>query len=314
MAEKEAPELEWRISSVAMMRAPRRFRVLGEAIDSDVDFRPTIAARTFPPKRRLKGSFAGYAAALEPRFDPNEAEGCFYERDVTPHGRGEVLVIDDARLGRNQTHDFYGGFADVGWFASPERLEHLSAYLIRVADAFGAYYGSCSLNQMATQRIGHLRKNAQTWIGKLLQAGRVVCDPEREILDVHWWNYYGPAFVDRWKDRLDSLGTKRVKTPTGALVIWATETPFVYDPKIRTVGGYPWKRPFYEALGNDAFMWELQRQRGPGEVVPSWNDHHRAAGVDMVSLPSSHAPIAKARILPRVVVLKNAEPMEEPDE
>ena len=314
MADKEAPELEWRISSVAMMRAPGRFRVLGEAIDSDVDFRPTIAARTFPPKRRLKGSFAAYAAALEPRFDANEAEGCFYERDVTPRGSGEVLVIDNARLGRNNAHDIYGGFTDVEWFASSERLERLSAYLIRVADAFGAYYGSCSLNQMATQRISHLRKNAQTWVGKLLRAGRVMCDPEREIRDVHWWNYYGPAYVERWKGRLDSIGTRSLKTPAGAAVIWATETPFVYDPKVRTVGGYAWKHPFYEALGNDAFMWERQRRRAPGEVVPAWNDHYRAAGVDMASLPRSQASVAKARFLPRVVVLKNAEPMEEPDE
>ena len=131
MAEKEAPELEWRISSVAPVRTPGRFRTLAEAIDSDVDFRPTIAARAFPPKRRLKGSFAEYAAALETRFDPAEAEGCFYRRDVIPRGSGDVLVIDNGRLRHNQTHNISGGFEDVEWFASAERLERLSDYLVR---------------------------------------------------------------------------------------------------------------------------------------------------------------------------------------
>ena len=314
MAEKEAPELEWRISSVALVRTPGRFRTLAEAIDSDVDFRPTIAARTFPPKRRLKGSFTEYAAALETRFDPAEAEGCFYRRDVIPRGSGDVLVIDNGRLRHNQTHDIYGGFEDVEWFASAERLERLSDYLVRVADAFGAYYGSCCLNQLQTQRIRHLRKNAPSWVGRLTRVGRVVDDPEREVSDVYWWNYFGPAFVERWGGHLDSFGVRRVKTRAGAIVVWATESPFVFDPKVRTIGGYSWKHPFYKALGGDVFMWEGQRQRAPGEVVPSWIDHHRAAGVDVASLPGPDRPIVKGKFLPRVVVLKDAKPLEEPDE
>ena len=54
------PELEWHIVSVAMLRMPGRLRSIGDAVDSDEDFRPTIAARTFPPRRRLKGAFADW--------------------------------------------------------------------------------------------------------------------------------------------------------------------------------------------------------------------------------------------------------------
>lgn len=83
MAKGEVLELEWRLCSVAMLRAPGRLRAIGDAIDSDPDLRPSIAARSFPPKRRLKGTFTDYAEALETRLNPAEAEGCFFERDIT---------------------------------------------------------------------------------------------------------------------------------------------------------------------------------------------------------------------------------------
>jgi hypothetical protein len=120
---------------------------------------------------------------------------------------------------------------------------------------------------------------------RILRAGRVVDDPSREVRDVYWSNYFGPAYVDRWAGRMESLGVKQFKTAAGGCVVWSTDTPFVHDPKARTLGAYEWKRPFYEALGNDTFMWEGQKQREPGEVVPRWDDHHRAAGVDVALLP-----------------------------
>ena len=307
------PELEWHIVSVAMLRMPGRLRSIGDAVDSDEDFRPTIAARTFPPRRRLKGAFADYLARLEDLFDPAEAEGCFYERDLTPQGNGEMLLVDNGRLRLNRTHYLGGGFVDGDWFDSGERLERMSEYLIRIADAFQALYGYCSVNQLVEQRIRLLKKNAVTSLGRLFGVGRSVEEPSREIPDVYWWNYFGPAFVERWASRLESLGVKQLRTPTGAKVIWATDSPFVYNPRARSLGAYEWKRPFYDALGKDVFMWEGQQQRAPGEVVPNWDDHHRAAGVDVPSLPSPERPVIKSKILPRVVVSKDTPPLEEPD-
>jgi len=308
------PELEWHMVSVAMLRTPGRLRSIGDAVDSDEDFRPTIAARTFPPRRTLKGRFADYAARLEDRFDPAEAEGCFYERDVTPRGIGEILLVDNGRLRHNRTHDLDGSFLEGAWFQSPDRLARLSEYLIRIGDAFQAFYGYCSLNQMVEQRIRLLKKNAVTWLGRLFGVGRSIEQLEREIPDVYWWNYFGPAFVERWGSRLESLGVKQLRTPGGAMVIWATDSPFVYNPGARSLRSYDWKRPFYDALGKDVFMREGQQQRAPGEVVPNWDDHHRAAGVDVASLPSPERPVIKGGILPRIVVLKDQPPFEEPDD
>jgi hypothetical protein len=167
---------------------------------------------------------------------------------------------------------------------------------------------------MLSQRIRFLKKNNVTWFGRMFGLGRLVEDPAREVSDVYWWNYFGPGFVERWADRLESLGVKQVETPAGAVAIWATDSPFVYNPKVRTLGAYPWKRDFYEALGEDVFMWEGQQQRAPGEVVPSWDDHHRVAGVDVASLPGPERPMVRRGLVPRIVVLKDQPHLEEPDD
>ena len=297
---EDVPELEWWIYSVADLHAPGRLRSIGEAIESDPDLRPTIAARTFPPKRRLKGSLADYTAALESRFDPAQAGGWFTERDARPRGPGEVLLRDEGRLWVQLPHTVDGAVLDVDWFESAERLERLSSYLERVADAVEAFYGYCALNLMVLQRVRLLKKNAVTWLGRMGSGvGRVTEDLARELPDVYWWNYFGPAYVERWGARLETLGVKRTKTPGGAMAIWATETPFVFNRNARRLDSYDWKRPFYEALGEDVFMREGQRQREPGEVVPS-------LGRQM--------PPVKTRPLPRVVILKDAAPPDEPDD
>lgn len=314
MPKENPPELEWRVSSVAALREPGRLRAIGEAIDSDPDLRPTIAARSFPPRRRLKGSFADYAAALEARFDPAQAEGCFFERDITPRGYGDLLLVDNGRLRVNRIHEANGLFQDVDWYRADERLQRASDYLTRIADAMSAFHGYCVLNLVSAQRIRFLKKNAVTWFGRLTGVGRVLEDSEREVPDVYWWNYFGPSFVERWAGRIDALGVKQVRTPAGGVVIWATDSPFVYDPKVKKLGDYSWKRPFYDVLGADVFMWEGQKQREPGEVVPNWGDQHKAAGVDVSALAGAEPPSIKGRFLPRVIVSKQQAPLEEPDD
>src|SRR2546428_13935404 len=98
-----------------MLRLPGRLRAIGEAIGSDPDLRPTIAARSFPPRRSLKGTFAEYAAALEARVDPAETEGCFFERDITPHGYGGLFLGDHGRLRAYRLPEANGLFLDVEW-------------------------------------------------------------------------------------------------------------------------------------------------------------------------------------------------------
>ena len=87
------------------------------------------------------------------------------------------------------------------------------------------------------------------------------------VRDVYWLNAFGPAFVERWGARLDGVGVRQIDTSTGGRVIWAADTPFLFDPEVSSTEDYPWKQPFYDALGRDTFV--HRTQIGVGAGVPS---------------------------------------------
>ena len=300
----EQSELFWHIESVALLREPGRLRALGAALDSEPDFRVTHVGRSFPPGRAINGTFTDYLAGFHDRLKPAEQEMWFFERRDAPHGAGDIYLLDNGRLRHNRAHELNGSFKDARWFSSHERLERLSRYLTRIADAAGAFYGYCSAGEMLDQRLHLLQRSSGPIFGWIFHAGRAAHDRDRELPDVHWWNYFGPAFVERWDGRMDGLGARQATTPAGARVIWSTASPFVYDPSASWLGAYAWKRPFYMALGDDTFMREGQKRGAVGELVPTWADHYRAAGVDVSTLEGPEPPVIKGGLFPKVVRLR----------
>ena len=274
----ERSELVWQILSLAPLRDPGRLQALGEALDSEPDFSFTHTGRSDPPARRLKSSVAELLTESAGRQDPHQPEIWFLARRETPHIRLDIYLADDGRLLRDMPHTLNAAISDPRWFDSVDRLAKLSGYLTRVADAAGAFYGYCAQSEILDQRQQQLERNAGPIFGGILRAGRVAEDLQRELPDVYWWNYFGPAFVERWSDRLDGLGASRERTPAGTVVVLGTESPFVYDMRAKRVDSYTWKAPFYAALGTDTFMHERQAQRGVGELVPDFEAHRRAAG------------------------------------
>ena len=301
-------ELIWAVQSLAPLRKPGRLRSLGGALQSDPDFAYTQIGRSFPPHRKPKGSLAEVLGSYESRLDPNQPEMWFFARHDVPTSDGDLYVADDRRLNElDMPHSINAGFGNSEWFASPERLLRLSAYLARVADAAGAFYAYCASSEMLNQRASLLQRNAGSLFGRLLGAGRVAEDLHVELPDVYWWNYFGAAFVHKWGGKLDGLGVHQEATSAGARVIWATESPFVFDSAVRKLQDYPWKRAFYAALGDDVFMHETQKQRGPGEVVPDFNAHRVVAGNE----PASGAlPVSRPKALPRAARLRELPPEE----
>jgi hypothetical protein len=278
-------ELVWQILSLAPLREPGRLRGLGEALDSEPDFKFTHYGRGDSASRRLKDTVAGLFADHASKLVPNQPEIWFLARRESPAISLDIYLADDGRLLRGIPHSFNAGITDTSWFDSPERLRKLSDYLTRVADSAGAFYGYCALGEMLDQRRQLLERHAGPILGGLFKAGRVAEDLQRELPDVYWWNYYGPAMVEKWGGRLDGLGARQTRTPAGANVVIATDVPFIHDPKIKRVDGYKWKLPFYAALGADTFMHEGQEQRGVGELVPDFDSHRRAAGFKAAPIP-----------------------------
>jgi hypothetical protein len=299
-------ELIWAVQSLAPLREPGRLKALGRALESEPDLAYKHVARSFPPQRQLKGSLADLLGAYEGRLGPNQPEMWFFARHEAPAGDGELYVADDRHLGRDMPHSINAAFHDTEWFNSPERLHSLAAYLTRVADAASAFYAYCGSSDVLDQRIKLLERNAETIFGRLLKVGRVMEDLHHELPDVYWWNYFGPAFVKKWNGRLDGLGVRQESTPAGARVVWATETPFVLDPSVKRLEDYPWKKPFYAALGDDTFMREGQKQRSTGEAVPDFNAHRVAAGA--APMPAADGASAQAKFMPRIARLRDLPP------
>ena len=57
------------------------------------------------------------------------------------------------------------------------------------------------------------------------------------------------------------------------MLVWATPTPFVLDDAVTRIDGYPWKLPFYAALGEHAFLHEGMSEGERGEHVPTLDEH-----------------------------------------
>jgi hypothetical protein len=271
-------ELVWQILSLAPLREPGRLGALAEALDSEPGLKLTHYGRSDPPTRHLKQGVAGLFAELAGKLQPHQPEVLLLARKDPPVIGLDVYIADDSRLLKNIPHSLNAGISEAAWFESGGRLNMLTDYLTRVADAAGAFYGYCAVSEILEQRKRLLERHAGPIFGGIFKAGRVAEDLQRELSDVYWWNYFGPAMVEKWGARLADLGARQERTPAGASVVIATETPYVYEPDLKRVDGYGWKAPFYAAMGVDTFMHEDQQQRRVGELVPDFDAHRRAAG------------------------------------
>ncbi|HXA29535.1 MAG TPA: hypothetical protein VN193_12420 [Candidatus Angelobacter sp.] len=254
--------------SVADLRRPGALRALGAEFDRHALLRPARVDNKDPARQKVD-SAADAMGEGEPRLDPNRWQWWFYSRPGAPQLSG-TLQVEKA----DEVHDLGFSWRPAEWFDRPERLDTLFDVVAAVGDAMGALYGRAALGLMYTQRNNALDRTRRE-PGKF--GARLQPDLGRELPDVYWLNYFGPGLVQHWGGRLDTLGVKRLHTPGGAVLVQATETPFVHDPAMKPISAYPFKQPFYEALGFDTFMSETQSRGEPGQHVPAIEVHRKIA-------------------------------------
>jgi len=163
-----------------------------------------------------------------------------------------------------------------------EARDDFAAWALDQYDAIGVFHGYVTTSDMQGQR--------KSLIAQAFDRGELAppdwADPtytsfDRVVSDVYWVNYFGPAFVDRWGiDRFEAIGRRLTRRPSGAVAVWAADAPPGVDPTVERLTDYPWKAPFYAALGIDAFTHETTAAPEPGQFVPTLQDHRAHGSTD----------------------------------
>ncbi len=250
--------LEFELCSFADLRRPGALAALGRAFDSE----PRLKVERMDVREPVRNVVASAEAYLGDAAGPLAEGDVLFERRAFPKISGELSAPayrpDELA---EQPHRLRAEMAesDRDWLFEDEHLEVFGNLFGRLAGAFDASYGYAADYQMIHQQAGEF--------GRLRRRNRwapMAPGPESDrhsVRDVYWLNYFGPAYVERWGEKLDGLGARSAGTMNGGLVIWATPTPFVYREDVASFMDYEWKRPFYDALGRDAFV---------NAVLPSW--------------------------------------------
>ena len=254
--------------SAANLRRPGALRSLGAELDRHKLLRPARVDNHDPARNQVE-SAASAMAEGEQRFDPDKWQWWFFSRPGSPRLSGTLEVHKPGEV-----NELSFSWRPAAWFDRAERLDQLAATVAAVGDAMGALYARVAHSPMYTQRNQALDR-ARREPGR--PGPRLQPDLERELPDVYWLNYFGPGLVQHFGERLETIGVRRERTPAGAVLAWATETPFVHDAAMRPISAYPFKQPFYDALGFDTFMSETQKRGEPGQHLPLLDVHRRIA-------------------------------------
>ena len=260
MATRETLLAELR--SVADLRSSGALASIGRALDSERELRMLRFGTNDPPRTPITSAEAALREWRPGPKDERRPWWFFLSRKDAPQGRAAITVTMLDPTKALYEHIVSATYL-ASWLSTLQHQDQLAALLIRLAGAARAFYGRAAVASMYDQHN--------------LEFDRVGAPPpdyEREIPDIYWLNYFGPGYVEFFGARLEHLGVRRERTPDGGLLIWATETPFVYEPG-RAIADYEFKKPFYEALGRDTFRTEAQRRGPPGERVPTYLAHKR---------------------------------------
>jgi hypothetical protein len=106
--------------------------------------------------------------------------------------------------------------------------------------------------------------------------------------DIGWINWFGPSVLGRWggPEALAGVGVFQERVGD-SLVVWATEAPPERDDTLTGSANYPWKWPFYNAVGRESW-WKAD----PEKRELTWEDQVALVGVRAPS-PDEHRRYAR---------------------
>jgi hypothetical protein len=256
--------------SFADLRPPGVLAEVGRAFDAEPSLRPELIDTREPLGNRI-ASAEGYFSNSGMHV---ETADYLFQRRQRPHLSGALSAPSyrEEEL-RDSPHRLYAftDDQDAEWLADAANLGALARLFVRLAGAFDASYGFVADARMARQQRGEFAQARQR--RQYAPAPPDESSDRHSVRDVYWLNYFGPAYIEMWGARIAGLGIRQEPTTNGGIVIWATETPFVFADEIGSFMEYPWKQPFYDALGLDTFV--NARTSAWDRRVPTREDHLR---------------------------------------
>lgn len=267
------------ILSVAPLGSAERLAAIGRTLDAVPELAPEKMGPRDPPRTKVtsvEDQLAGWAPAIRP--------GDYYNQFLVrsrPHVGGLLWITGDIwNFPPIAPHQLQLDIEET-WFDEPERAERLARFALlfrRLCESMDALWGGVELTSLRRQRNDFVRV-AQA-AGTLVLPGTPGTGwdvREHALWDVPWLVFLGPAFVERWSERIEDLGVWRERTVNGGVVIASTPDPFTFQPLARSMLDYAWKRPFHEALPGGAIVGDRWTDPGRGIAVPSYEDHRRVA-------------------------------------
>ena len=268
--------------------------LLGRALDVDGRFRAERVGKGDPPRTRV-ASCEEALRGLEARLTDREPPYPGLLRDAEPGYLGSLHLgtlrgadVDERPLSAEELsrgegavvldHEFTLYLDEAPFRDDPDLLAGLAALFVRVCEAMDAHAGGVTFERALGRQVWDFVTDA------VLEGrrGRVSATPGRpdecQLGLPGWLSFFGPAYVDFFgRDRIGQLGIRVEWTANGGAVVWATPTPFVFDPTARSTVDYPFIARWIEVLGSDTVVHETQTSGQPGEYVPRLVEHYRRA-------------------------------------
>jgi hypothetical protein len=271
-------EIDASIYTVCDMLNPSNLARLGEVLDVCPIATVTRMDTNDPLRRKVSGFREGLLGILGDNPDKNslwinstsggkERFESYYR--LNPFGQAFALS------GLSDVDNGHSGVS-LNLFRqsiNKKEIDEFKKLFVGVAIASEAFYGMSTELTMYTQRTDLMQLAAVNMFNV-----RSYPDYSRELPDVYWLNYFGPAYVELWgQKKVDKLSEKYLveKLGNGGICVQTTPEVVFADCSIRRITDYAFKRHFYMVLGKNTFMHETQRPGRRGKYVPRIEAHRQ---------------------------------------
>ena len=245
-----------------------------------LDNSPIAAVKKTTNAGSIKIRTTEFAGALTPIVENRINHPLGVWAEATSGGRYcFYLMMDLDKMGRRGAAE--GPDVGYSWVNISLSRKKLTEYEIfefkelftNLIPAINPFYACAVEHSIFTQRNVFMAKAVEHPVFR-----KTIPDYSREIWDVYWLNYFGPAYVDHWgQDKIAALGKKYEVTGfgNGGVCVQTTPEPVLADPEAKGITDYEFKKHFYEVLGYDTFMHETHKPGRPGQYVPILEEHRR---------------------------------------